>query len=157
MGGYLEKRGFYRRSSHFLHRDQERNIHLGVDIWAEGGTALYAPIAGTLFSAHDNEGVADYGPTIILAHELNGQSFFSLFGHLSRSSLKLHEVGEYVEAGVRIGELGEKEENGDWPPHVHVQIIRDMEENRHDYPGVGSEKDLAWYQLNCPDPMLILR
>ena len=157
IGGYLEKRSFYRRSVHFSHRTMDRNIHLGVDIWAEPGTVIYAPIQGLVHSVHDNRGFADYGPTVILSHEVNDQSFYSLYGHLSRASLDKLTVGQAIAEGECIGDIGGRKENGDWPPHLHAQLIRDMEENRHDYPGVCSEKDLAWYRLNCPDPMMILR
>ena len=48
-------------------------------------------------------------------------------------------------------------ENGDYPPHLHFQIILDIENFYGDYPGVCSENDLKYYSQNCPDPNLVLK
>jgi len=157
IGGYLEERNLYKRSAGFGKGDLERNIHLGIDIWKESGTALYAPLSGTVISVHDNVGLADYGPTLIIEHQTHAQSFFSLYGHLSSHLFELLKPGQDVDSGQLIGHIGTIEENGHWPPHVHVQLIRDLEGNKHDYPGVCAKKDLPWYRLNCPDPSLIIR
>ena len=55
-----------------------------------------------------------------------------------------------------IAEFGMRFENGNWPPHLHFQLIMDMEGWTGDYPGVCkfSEKD-KWL-ANCPDPDLVL-
>ena len=55
-----------------------------------------------------------------------------------------------------IGEIGQYEVNGHWPPHLHFQIIKDMEDNVHDYPGVCSGSKLNHYKANCPDPRFIV-
>jgi hypothetical protein len=47
--------------------------------------------------------------------------------------------------------------NGDYAPHLHFQIIIDMENKKGDYPGVCSSKTLAFYLQNCPDPNLLLK
>ena len=51
-GGYLEHRGIYQRSDYFnqSNPETERNIHLGLDIWMEANTPIYAPLAGTIHS-----------------------------------------------------------------------------------------------------------
>src|SRR5688500_8184338 len=41
IGGYLENRVIYRRSSHFDTTVEPRSIHLGVDIWAPAGMNVY--------------------------------------------------------------------------------------------------------------------
>lgn len=158
-GGYLEKRNLYKRSLHFNQEDPdtERNIHLGVDFWAAAGTAVTAPLAGKVYSFRDNKGVGDYGPTIILEHELEGGTFYTLYGHLSRAYLQGWKQGQKVEAGQVIAELGAAAVNGDYAPHLHFQIILDLQGKQGDYPGVCSQKDLAFYQNNCPDPKLLLQ
>ena len=67
-GGYLETRSIYQRSTYFNQEnpETERNIHLGVDLWIEAGTPIYAPLEGTLHSFKNNTNYGDYGPTIIL-------------------------------------------------------------------------------------------
>lgn len=157
IGGYLEKRGIYRRSEVFATATSNfRNIHLGVDIWAEAGSSVYAPLAGKIHSFQDNQGFGNYGPTLILAHDLGEKTLYSLYGHLSRASLSQFEVGQEVAAGERICEIGPYPENGDWPPHLHFQLMWDMGTYWGDYPGVAAEQDLDYFRENCPDPNLLL-
>lgn len=155
VGGFLEKRSIYRRSEVFaIESSLFRNIHLGIDIWAAAGSPVYAPLAGRIHSFQDNQGFGNYGPTLILAHDLGEKILYSLYGHLSSTNLSLFEVGREVAAGDRICEIGPFPENGDWPPYLHFQLIWDMGNFWGDYPGVASEKDLDFYCQNCPDPGL---
>jgi murein DD-endopeptidase MepM/ murein hydrolase activator NlpD len=97
-------------------------------------------------------GFGNYGPTLILSHKLDEKTLYSLYGHLSSTSLSSFEVGREVSAGEQICEIGPFPENGDWPPHLHFQLIWDMGDFWGDYPGVAAEKDLDYYRQNCPDP-----
>ena len=158
-GGYLEKRNIYQRSSYFKAESDlknERNIHLGIDIWAAEGTSVQAALAGTIHSYKNNLNHGDYGPTIILEHDLEGFKFYTLYGHLSKSSIKNISIGQSVEKAEQIATLGSAEVNGDYPPHLHFQLIINLENKRGDYPGVCSENELEFYKTNCPDPSLIL-
>lgn len=154
-GGYLEKRNLYQRSPHF-NATTVRNIHLGIDLWCEAGTQVLAVLDGEVHSFQDNNGYGDYGPTIILKHHIEGIVFYSLYGHLSVESLERLEPGQPVKQGAAIATLGAPEVNGDYAPHLHFQLILDMQGNYGDYPGVCSEKDLDYYRKNCPDPNLLL-
>jgi len=158
IGGYGEDRVIYRHRKHFTTDSAKpRSIHLGVDIWTEAGTPIFAPLDAVVHSFAFNDHYGDYGPTIILAHELGGIAFFSLYGHLSLSSLEgLHE-GKTIKAGERFAFIGPYPENGDWPPHVHFQLIRDMGEHKGDFPGVCNTSDQDYYLNLCPDPQLMLR
>lgn len=158
IGGYAEDRVIYRHRKHFTADSAKpRSIHLGVDIWADAGEPLYAPLDATVHSFAFNDHYGDYGPTIILAHELSGITFFTLYGHLSLSSLEGHHEGETIKAGERFATIGPYPENGDWPPHVHFQLIRDMGACKGDFPGVCNVVDREYYLNLCPDPGLILR
>ncbi len=158
IGGYLENRAIYRRSEVFGSSAEEfRNIHLGVDIWSTAGAPVYVPWAGKVHSFQDNAGFGNYGPTIILEHELEGQKLFTLYGHLQRTDLENLQVGKQVKAGDMLCHIGAFPENGDWPAHLHFQLIWDLGESWGDYPGVAAEKDMEYYRENCPDPNLILR
>jgi len=154
LGGYLEDRSWYARSPLF---GKERSIHLGIDIWAEAGTKVYAPLAGVLHSFQDNEGFGNYGPTIILEHQLEIFKFYTLYGHLSRTSVAQCLDNKEVMQGEFIGQLGDMAENGEWPAHLHFQVIIDLQGNKGDYPGVCSKEDVKFYQNNCLDPNLLLR
>ncbi len=158
LGGYLEKRAIYQRAPMFATMGENfRNIHLGVDIWAEAGTEIFSPMDGEVYSIQDNQGFADYGPTIILKHDWEGKEIYSLYGHLSREDLKFLEKGQQVISGELLCHMGPYPENGDWPPHLHFQLMWDMEGNVGDYPGVCSEKEKEHFSKNCPDPNLFLK
>lgn len=158
IGGYLENRAIYRRSEVFGTDESEfRNIHLGIDIWTEAGAPVYAPMAGKVHCFQDNAGFGNYGATIILEHEVEGKLLFSLYGHLFLSDLNGLKVGEEVKSGDLLCHVGPFPENGDWPPHLHFQLMWDLHGYVGDYPGVAAKKDLEFYKVNCPDPNLVLK
>ena len=108
-------------------------------------------------SLADNANFGDYGPTVILQHELEGTVFFSLYGHLSRREWQHLRPGQAIAQGEAFATVGPFPENGDWPPHLHFQLIADMQGWVGDFPGVArpSERE-AWAAL-CPDPNLVLQ
>lgn len=158
-GGYLEQRKLYDRSDYFTSGNPEdhRNIHLGIDLWCDAGTAVLSPLKGKVHSFQENTNFGDYGPTIILQHSEQGHTFYTLYGHLSRESLNEVEVGQEVSTGQKIATLGTSDVNGDYAPHLHFQIIVDMQGYIGDYPGVASKSQLEFYKTNCPDPNLLLK
>lgn len=157
VGGYLEDRFIYRRSSHFDVAAESRNLHLGVDVWLDAGTAVFAPLDATVHSFKDNANFGDYGPTIILEHELEGVTFYTLYGHLNRASLQNLAVGQRFAKGDKIAEVGPYPENGNWPPHLHFQVMCAMDGKIGDYPGVATTAERAKYEALCPNPNLILQ
>lgn len=153
IGGYLEERVIYRRSSHYENSDNPRCMHLGVDIWMNAGTDVFAFAEGIIHSVAINNTYGDYGGTIILEHQFNKSKLYSLYGHLSHESIANARVGGIINQSEQIGQLGSWDENGNWPAHLHFQVIRDLQGNLGDYPGVCSKIDLPFYQENCPNPM----
>ena len=157
IGGYMEHRTLYARSELFNTEDEPRRLHLGVDIWGDADTAVYAPMNATIHSFADNDHFGDYGPTIILKHQLNELELYTLYGHLNRESLKGLSVGDVIEKGMQIATFGNQDENGHWPPHLHFQLMFDMEGCNGDYPGVGRYSEKDKYSKNIPNPNLILQ
>lgn len=157
FGGYNELRTLYNRSQLFNNTEANRNIHIGLDVWVPAFSEIVSPLDGKIHSFKDNDNFGDYGPTIILEHNFSERKFFSLYGHLSRESLKNLKIGAEVKAGDKIAELGDFHENGDYAPHLHFQIMEDMRGGVGDYPGVVKKEDLNNYLKNCPDPNLLLK
>lgn len=149
-GGFMEKRNLYERSPLFKAESGFRNIHLGTDIWADAGTVLYAPFDLKIHSFQDNNHFGDYGPTVIL--EGNKDYPFILMGHLSREDLKLWSSKAEYKAGDVVGHFGEAEENGGWFPHVHLQVMRDLQGKKGDFPGVYAEGALHEVESVLVDP-----
>ena len=158
FGGYLERRNLYKRSETFNSENtDERNIHIGLDLWIKAGTSVLSALDGKIHSFQNNISLGDYGPTIILEHEIEGVTFYTLYGHLSLESLNGKSEGQLVKKGEKIAELGKPPINGDYAPHLHFQIINNIENRKGDYPGVCSSKDVDFYKENCPDPNLLLK
>ncbi len=157
IGGYGEHRILYARSTHFDEGQEPRRVHLGTDIWGPAGTKVMVPLDGIVHSFGFNNNDSDYGATIILSHRLGEISFHTLYGHLSLNSLKNLQEGARLLKGEVMAEFGMRFENGNWPPHLHFQLIEDMGDWKGDYPGVCrfSQQD-RWLQ-NSPDPDLILQ
>jgi murein DD-endopeptidase MepM/ murein hydrolase activator NlpD len=156
IGGYGEHRTVYSRSRVFDAKegDEPRRLHLGLDIWGNAGTPVYAPLDAIVHSYAFNDHYGDYGATIILEHSLNGHQFFSLYGHLSTADLNVQE-GQRINKGKPFAHFGEPAENGHWPPHLHFQIIDNIGNAKGDYPGVCRFSERYQYLANCPDPDLV--
>ncbi|MBI1362107.1 MAG: peptidoglycan DD-metalloendopeptidase family protein [Alphaproteobacteria bacterium] len=157
FGGYGEDRAMYATPLFNPGTVEPRTLHIGLDIFGPAGAALFAPVAGRIHSFQDNDQPGDYGPAIILEHEpAEGVVFHTLYGHLSRSSLKGLAVGNTITVGQKLGELGERSENGGWLPHVHVQVLLEIGDAKGDYPGVCRRSEAARWLAACPDPRPLL-
>ncbi|MCV9932775.1 peptidoglycan DD-metalloendopeptidase family protein [Flavobacterium sp. LS1R47] len=158
FGGYLEERNIYKRSENFNNSTTpERNIHIGLDLWIKAGTPVLAVLDGTVHSFKNNTSLGDYGPTIILKHTIENHIFYTLYGHLSLESIVNLKVGAVFQKEQILGTLGKPNVNGDYAPHLHFQIIKNIGDNFGDYPGVCSKIDLDYYTNNCPNPNLVLK
>ena len=177
IGRYDEVRWWYRGDAFRTPGDdvdEWRTVHLGVDLFAEPGTSVQAPFGGRVAAVRDNSGRLDYGPTIILEHDLvvdpdpaaveRGPAamegpvrFWTLFGHLSPESLAAVGTGDSVDPGDTIGWIGDAPGNGGWPPHLHFQVFADRLGYEGTFPGVAapSQRDV-WTSIS-PDPNLLLR
>lgn len=184
VGGYNELRAIYDRSELFNNRktvrsidgpvvvndgkpgdgvnteeniDEPRRLHIGLDVWGAALTPVFAFMGGMVHSFAFNNRFGDYGATIILSHQLEGITFYTLYGHLSLRDINAVNEGDYFVRGQEFAHFGEKHENGHWPPHLHFQLICDMELYDGDYPGVCRYSERERYLDNCPNPDLILQ
>ncbi len=159
IGLYKEKRKVY-KSNHYissLNPLKRRDVHLGIDIFVEENTPIKAPLNGKVIILHNNNFKYDYGPTVILEHKINNIFFFTLYGHLSKKCLKKLKVGQIVKKGEWIGEIGDYKINGNWPPHLHFQIMTSLLNEVDNFPGVGEEYLLKIWEQISPDPNIILQ
>ena len=97
----------------------------------------------------------DYGHVVVTRHTLHGQTLWALHGHLSAKSLEGKVPGAAVEQGEVIGWMGDKEENGEWFPHTHFQLVR-LEPVMADIPGVVAQQHRDAALAVYPDPRLVL-
>lgn len=155
VGRYGEERFIYQDTENFSGREQ-CTLHLGIDMGIPAGNSVMAPLDGYVYGFADHPTEGDYGPVVILSHELEGQAFYTLYGHLSRESLTSLARGQHIKAGESFAVVGQSSENGGWPTHLHFQIVIDLQGESDDYTGVVDPKEADFYLANCPDPNLIL-
>lgn len=156
IGGYGEIRPFYSTENYTVAGNEGprwRTVHLGLDLWDRVGAKVFAPLPGKVESVQYNSGLRNYGYTLILSHAVSDElKFYTLYGHLGKDAQEKWRPGDAVEGGALIGHLGNAEENGAWPPHLHFQVIMDTLGFHGDFPGVAfPEERFTWLSI-CPDP-----
>ena len=159
IGRYNEARAFYSTDAFAAMGNdapQWRTVHMGMDFFTKPGAEVFAVCDGVVQSFANNSGNRDYGPTIILEHKVTSElTFFTLSGHLSMDSISNIRVGQEFKKGEVIGRVGAKHENGNWPPHLHFQIILDLLDKRGDFPGVAYSHQREIWKSISPDPWLL--
>lgn len=136
--------------------DEHRTIHLGIDLFVPAGVPLHAPIAGVVAAVADNAAPKDYGPVVLLRHEPDDAPvFFTLWGHLDPEVLERLRPGDRLAPGDRVARVGAPPRNGDWAPHLHLQIVVDPFDLGHDVPGVAPARERSVWRSWFPDPSVL--
>lgn len=156
-GGYAEDRKMYTRSGLFVADTEPRSVHLGIDVWGPTGTSILSPLDAFVHSFKFNDAHGDYGATIILEHQIESNSFYVLYGHLSAADLVGLHKGKSIKKGQSFAHFGLPAENGNWPPHLHFQVILNIAGWEGDYPGVCKKSEASVYLANSPDPAVLLQ
>ncbi|MBY6066356.1 aminotransferase class III-fold pyridoxal phosphate-dependent enzyme [Leisingera aquaemixtae] len=160
LGYYHEPRLIYTDSAFRkgpFKSSNRRTVHLAVDAFAPAGTPMFAPLRGEVFAAEFRSGHLDYGGVIILRHETpDGDSFYTLYGHLDPEFLDRLKPGDTVEKGEEFCRLGDPGQNGGWAPHVHFQVALSTEGIETDWPGVGDPDEMYLWCALCPNPAALL-
>lgn len=154
FGRYAEPRELYRGA---LFSDQDsgehRTVHMGLDVFCAADTPVHAPLDGVVEFTANNARELDYGPVLILRHtDSSGDPFFTLYGHLNLATLDKIEAGQPVSAGQRIAWVGRPPHNGNWPPHLHFQLILDLLGLGADFPGVAFDSQREYWLSLSPSP-----
>ena len=158
IGYYCEERNVYQGEAFNIKSPSARTFHLGVDLGMPAGSAVYAPLDGEVYAFNDNNTYLDYGPVIMLKHLTDtGIPFWTLYGHLSRTSLLPLTVGMKIKAGDQIATMGVEAENVGWPPHTHFQLLTDLCGMGLDVHGVAPRDEVSLWRSISPNPNLILR
>lgn len=159
-GGYLEARSLYTSNAYDKignYGRESRAIHLGVDFWLPAETPVHALLEGEIVVCTIEKGNKTYGGLIILKHETARFEFYTLYGHLSESSITKRHLGQKLKKGDAIGFLGDEKENGDWAPHLHFQIMLSLLDYKNDFPGVAFYHQIQVFKSICPDPNLLFK
>ncbi|KAL3766342.1 hypothetical protein ACHAWU_005734 [Discostella pseudostelligera] len=138
---------------------ERRTVHVGIDIGAPVGTAIYAFEDGRIHSAGYNPDLGDYGHVVVIEHVLKnheGNRVYALYGHLSAKSIKGKHPGRKIRRGQVIGFVGNSAENGGWTgTHLHFQLAVHPPKT-HDMPGVVTLIGRDEALLEYVDPRYVL-
>ena len=144
----------------------KRLHHVGLDLGAPVDAPVYAFAEGRIHDIAINDEDGSYGPTLITEHTVclpakvggplaeETSTFWVLYGHLSWDSISGWKKGDTFARGDLLARLGDENENGGWPPHVHVQLSVEAPTNG-DLPGVVRPEDRKRALELYPDPRLI--
>ncbi len=154
-GGYLESRPIYTSDKYDRignEGNEKRCLHLGLDFWLPEKTPIHLPFDGEIEIVSNDVGEKTFGPMVVVKHKNKNSSFFTLYGHLSVKSLTKIRVGDKLKKGDCLGWIGDLNENGNWAPHLHFQILLTLLDMGDKFPGVGYHKHLKSWKSICPNP-----
>ena len=156
-GGWLENRSVIFQYTYL--KNTQSWIHLGIDINVPIGTPVLAALDGTIHSVNtDYPEEGGWGNYVILRHQIDGITFFSITGHLGKKGLVAEN--QKVPRGEILGYVGKIGENGFWRPHTHFQFISQTEmqlrENPWTLDGYGKAQDLSYLREHYPNPLVCL-
>lgn len=115
MGGNSQTL-YYKRSGY----------HGGTDVPVTTGTKVYAMDGGIVQSSGYQSGQAGYDPKgygnyVILKHEIDGKTFYTVYAHLSKVNVKTNDS---ISQGQLIGESGNT--GNSTGPHLHIELVTDI-------------------------------
>ncbi len=90
--------------------------HEGLDFRAPVGANIYACADGEVFDIRPNDGNA-YGLHVRIRHRANGREYHTIYAHLSKVLVSMHQ---HVKAGERIGLAGNTGHT--FGPHLHLTL-----------------------------------
>ncbi len=160
IGRYGEARPFYLGTAFggAAANARRRTVHLGIDLFAPAGTPVCAPLAGEIAFTDVCTDRLDYGGLVVLRHHTqDGTPFGTLYGHLEPTGVRALRRGQRLAAGQPFAALGAPPDNGDWPPHLHLQLCADDPANGPDVPpGVAEPDAFAAHAALYPNPSPLL-
>jgi len=97
------------------------SFHKGMDFTPGYGEPVYAITSGTVLDVGYNS--AGYGRYVYIEHEINGETFVSLYAHMEQWTTEV-EAGDEVFPGQQIGTVGNT--GVSTGAHLHFEV-RDSE------------------------------
>jgi len=120
-GGYLEERRHILAGSYL--EATGNFLHLGVDVHVPEGTPLAAGAPATVLRV-DDDGDRDggWGPRVFLRRSRGpADDTVAIFAHLREPRCA---PGDVVGPEETFAEVGGPPHNGNWHPHLHLQVLR---------------------------------
>ena len=98
----------------------------------------------------------------VMPHEAlldpQGKAVSNSMKNIGLDSIENVKQGDFFATGTPLCTLGNYPENGEWAPHLHFQLITNLDDfNDGDYPAVCTQADKAKFAKYCPNPNLMLK
>ncbi len=162
LGRYAELRTIYDTPAFGTPFGERRTLHLGIDVFVPAGTPARSPLDGVVHSCDVRDQPGDYGGVVIIEYTTlaeigGGTPFWMLVGHLGHTSIEGLQPGDTIERGAVFAEVGARDENGGWAPHLHVQLYTDLLGLSTELDGVAraSQRDV-WTSISPnPAPLIV--
>lgn len=152
-GRWGEHRALYNNDNFAGNGEERRTVHMGIDVFCAAGTPVCTPLDGVVEIVANNTAELDYGPLLVIRHATpEGEPFFTLYGHLGPECLATCVPGQRLTAGQSIATVGAPPGNGNWPPHLHFQLVLDLLGLGKDFPGVACASEQAYWLGLSPNP-----
>ena len=156
-GGWMENRStLWARS--YLEKNKSF-IHLGVDLNVPSGTRIALDFPGQVVLVDDDfpeEG--GWGPRVIVKH--GTLPVYVIYAHLDGIDCK---VGDDLKNNDVFAQVGMFPKNGNWFPHLHVQLVANeyyemlVKENiLSTLDGYAHEEEIEELAEKFPDPMRLI-
>lgn len=98
--------------------------HLGIDISGGSSPDIIASYDGIVYSVVNKKGNSkspDYGTHVILQHNYNGETLYTIYGHMKYNSIPSNITkGAKVTAGTKIGIMGDT--GYSFGTHLHFEM-----------------------------------
>ncbi|MCA1061356.1 peptidoglycan DD-metalloendopeptidase family protein [Rossellomorea aquimaris] len=94
----------------------KQRFHYGTDIAAHGSVPISAAADGYVIKSHYS---SSYGNVVYITHSINGQTFTTVYAHMSSS---LVSTGQAVNKGDQIGYMGNT--GYSFGQHLHFELYR---------------------------------
>lgn len=89
-------------------------LHAGIDIAASGTVPVMAAADGVVIRAYYSQ---SYGNVVFISHRINGQTYTTVYAHLSSYSVR---TGQAVKQGQQIGIMGNT--GASQGQHLHFEL-----------------------------------
>ena len=158
-GGWTENREFLWKGSYL--ENTGNFIHLGVDYNVPVGTKVFANHEMKIVHI-ENDAPLKHGWGQMIIGYIEKLDICILYGHLSKDNI--WKVGDKIKKGEVVGVVGDKNDNGFWFPHLHVQCITkeyfdevNTKNGWKEFDGYGNIKDFQELVRIYKDPMNFLK
>jgi len=137
--------------------DGAGRVHIGRDLFFNRANAsVYAPMAGRIHRI-EKQTIPGYSGSALLFEHITdrGDTFYTLFKHLTAASTDHFITGQFVEKGRKIGIAATRGRTGAMS-HLHFQLIVDLLDLGTGFPNHVPYSEREIWKSFSPDPNLIL-